>query len=474
MSSDNIHGSNAIMILEIVESILKSSDNPVLAGEIFADSLRSLTGAKITAIFISEGEHKLKPITIIPKRRESFFYQKPVEEFIEASFSLDIVTEISYMSINKIHGLSDIIRVNELDNSIIAPLKVGNTNLGSLMLLGLPDDKFGMARLVNVIEMLTGVLTLIINNSKLFLEQEKIIDLRTKKLQKEIENRKKIELELADYQAHLEEEVEDRTRELRKYVDELTHTQRRLIDSEKMASLGNLVAGIAHEVNTPLGICITAASFLESEMKNFVQIYHNNGLSKSIFEKITSDLQKSTKILVGNLSRATELMGSFKQLAVDQSNDELREFDLKEYIMDILLSVEASFVSDSFKIEFNCPDKLKIVNYPGAMYQILMNLLQNSIIHGFSEKNEGKITLDVKLNENTVYLTYNDNGAGINSSNISKIFEPFFTTRRNKGGSGLGLNIVYNIVTQKLNGNILCESIEGEFTKFYIDFPRNI
>ncbi len=269
-------------------------------------------------------------------------------------------------------------------------------------------------------------------------------------------------------------ELEQKNRELEEAISRLKETQRQLVESEKMAALGGLVAGVAHEINTPLGIGVTAASHLEILAKEFVKKYEEGKLKRSDFEKFLDNLKQSTSIILSNLNRAAELVRSFKQIAVDQSAGDKRRFNVKKYVEEILMSLKPKWKKTKHKVELECPDDLEIVSYPGAFSQIITNLIVNSLNHAFEKNQEGLIRLKFYKDGDDLVFEYSDNGKGIPKDILPKIFEPFFTTKRSKGGSGLGLHILYNLVTQKLKGTVECESEKGKGTKFIIRVPLEV
>lgn len=250
------------------------------------------------------------------------------------------------------------------------------------------------------------------------------------------------------------------------YQLRLTHnlqeTQNELVQTEKMAALGRLVAGISHEVNTPIGIGVTAGSYLKQKAHQFKEDYTNEKLTKNSFEDYTENFIQSSDIILTNLERAAQLIQSFKQISVDQSSDETRGFYIHEYLDSIIRSLKPTLKLNAHQIDIICSKTLQIESNPGVFYQIFSNLIINSIIHGFEKKEHGHITIEVTQRASNLEIIYKDNGKGLTKSNLSKLFDPFFTTRRALGGSGLGTHIVYNLVTQKLNGTIQADSSEGK------------
>jgi len=280
--------------------------------------------------------------------------------------------------------------------------------------------------------------------------------------------------ELIKHKNHLEELVADRTLELQISLDHLQEAQKKLGEAEKMAALGGLVAGVAHEVNTPVGIGVTAASHLEESVENFKVLYHSGNATKSDFEKFMDVCSKSSIMILSNMNRAADLIQSFKQVAVDQSSQECRKFDVKKYMDEILLSLHAHLRKSKYDIQINCPEELEIYSCPGALSQIITNLIMNSLNHGFENSDEGSVMIDIRERDRNVLIIFGDTGCGISNENLGRIFEPFFTTKRGVGGSGLGMNIVYNLVTQTLKGQISCTSKIGQGTWFEIEFPADL
>ncbi len=279
----------------------------------------------------------------------------------------------------------------------------------------------------------------------------------------------------------LNEEIKERTlaeeqlalanTQLTRALDELKNTQRQMIMQEKMAALGELVAGIAHEINTPIGIGITAASYLDKEINEMNMLFYQGKLRKQEFEAFIGTAQESSGMVYRNLIRAAELIGSFKNVAVNQSSDILSPFNVKHFTDDILVSMKPKWKNTPHKVLVNCPEKLEMQGYPGAYSQIITNLLMNSFAHGFIDVREGIVKIDIEPGPEGIVLRYSDNGMGIEPEIAESIFMPFFTTKRTQGGTGLGLYIVYNLVTQTFGGAISFKSTLGEGTEFLIVFP---
>ncbi|MCK5876713.1 MAG: response regulator [Candidatus Marithrix sp.] len=290
----------------------------------------------------------------------------------------------------------------------------------------------------------------------------------------------KLNQELEEYSHTLEARVSERTFKLEEAkqaaentLQQLKTTQEQLVESAKMAELGNLVAGVAHEINTPVGIGVTAASRLETLTKEIVYLYKNSKMKRTDLDKYFSSTQKGSDLILKNLTRAADLIQSFKKVAVDQAGEQQRIFDLSEYLHEILTTLRPEFKRTKHEIVVECDEGIMLSSYPGVFGQIITNFVMNSLIHGFRDKPEGMMQIIVKQNENELEIRYSDNGRGIPADIVSKVFDPFFTTNRQGGGSGLGMHIVYNLVTHQLNGILRCESVIEEGTTFIISIPNS-
>jgi len=269
-------------------------------------------------------------------------------------------------------------------------------------------------------------------------------------------------------------ELIDTNHELGAVLENLKETQEQLIQSGKMALLGNLVAGVAHEINTPIGVSLTLGSYINREIITFVKTMNEGTLTKKTLVEHLDLTRESSESLVRNLERAAELINNFKQVAVDQTSELIRSFKLKKYLHEIRTSLYSKFKNTNYKINIECPENLELTSYPGIYYRIITNLLLNSLTHGFENRDDGNINICVEVDGERLILRYSDDGVGVSADILPKIFDPFFTTARGKGGSGLGLNIVYNSVLEGLNGTIRCESEVGMSTLFTINVPLNI
>jgi len=286
------------------------------------------------------------------------------------------------------------------------------------------------------------------------------------KAKKEIENFNK---QLQQMVYDRTEELEEANEELQVTINNLKQTQNQLIESEKLAGLGSLVAGVAHEINTPVGIGLTGITHLLEETNKINNLYKEEKMSQDDFEHYLSVSNELSNLINTNLSRTAQLVKSFKQISFDQTSEEKREFKLIEYVHEILFSISNITKKKNLHIDIISEEEIKINSYPGAFSQILTNLIINSINHAFTKEHTNKkIVLKFIKHEKHVEFIYEDNGKGIKEENLEKIFDPFFTTNRKKGNTGLGLNILYNIITQTLNGTIKCKSKENEGVKFII------
>ncbi|HXA47066.1 MAG TPA: ATP-binding protein, partial [Burkholderiaceae bacterium] len=296
----------------------------------------------------------------------------------------------------------------------------------------------------------------------------------------DVTDKRRIENEILELNANLEQRVVERTNELQQTNIELASTvatlnmaREELVRSEKLAALGSLVAGIAHELNTPIGNSLMVASTLVDQTKVLTASYiDGNGLKRSVLEGYFQDASKAGDILVRNLYRAANLVTSFKQVAVDQTSSQRRLFSLSEVISEILITLSPTLKKTAFVIEQHIPDNITMDSYPGPLGQVVTNLVNNALLHGFEGRTNGTVTLSAVINhEGGVELTVKDDGKGIPSANLGRVFDPFFTTKLGAGGSGLGLNITHNIVSGILGGRIRVNSEMGNGTTFVLTLP---
>lgn len=278
--------------------------------------------------------------------------------------------------------------------------------------------------------------------------------------------------ELRALNTDLEQRVIDRTAQLDAKIEELTQTRHELMQSEKMASLGRLVAGFAHELNTPIGVAVGTASTLQHKTQFLHQLFEQEEVDEEDVLAALATVDEAAALTLSNLRRASHLVNSFKRTAVDQTSEDVRRFDIKTTIEDVINTLHNKFKRTNIRINLDCPDNLKVYTVPGALEQVLTNLIMNSWTHGFNEgADAGNINIQVSLMDERLKVDYSDTGTGISPEDLQKIFEPFFTTNRARGGSGLGMYICYNLVTSQLGGTMTCDSTVGEGVTFKIDIP---
>ncbi|WDD99533.1 sensor histidine kinase [Thalassomonas actiniarum] len=281
----------------------------------------------------------------------------------------------------------------------------------------------------------------------------------------------KLNHELEDKVSQRTEALKESNQELLSTLEKLHQFQGQLVESEKMASLGDMVAGVAHEVNTPIGLGVTASTLLSDRLNAIKDAFENKTLKSSQLKKFLNEGQENVAIVYRNLNRAADLISSFKRVAVDQSSEQDRTFNVKELINEVFLTLAPQIKQKPFELELNCPGDLVVISKPGPINQILINLIVNSILHGFEGKDDGVISITVMNLSGQLHINYRDNGTGVSQSIKGKIFDPFITTKRGAGGSGLGLHLVYNLVTQALGGSIQFESEINKGVSFDIHFP---
>ncbi|MDD9267971.1 ATP-binding protein [Paenibacillus sp. GCM10023248] len=266
--------------------------------------------------------------------------------------------------------------------------------------------------------------------------------------------------------------LDERYMELQQALHTLQITQDQLVQSEKMGALGNLVAGVSHEINTPIGIGVTAVTYLDQKTKDFRSLYATGKMKKSDLEQFLTVLEETNAMIQSNLERASSLVRSFKQISVDQSVEVKRTFHLLEYLEGIIASLKPSLKKSRLRVEVYGDSHVNLYTYPGALSQIITNLVMNSLNHAYAPEEEGTLSVRVSEEADHIQLAYSDDGKGMTQAVLDQIFDPFFTTSRGKGGTGLGMNIVYNLVTQSLNGTIQCFSTLGQGSLFMITIPK--
>jgi signal transduction histidine kinase len=301
----------------------------------------------------------------------------------------------------------------------------------------------------------------------------------------DISERKRAEKRLAETEmrvtAELEQKVKERTQDLllanqnlEQALSELRGAQRQLVQSEKLASLGFLVAGVAHEINTPIGNALLVGTSLREEIEHFSE-HSSQRVTRSLLDKHVDFVTKGSDVLVSNLKRAGKLVQGFKQLAVDRATEQQRVFVLLEVIDEVLLAMGPTLRRSPYKLDIQVPADLKMKSYPGPLTQIIVNFINNALVHAFDGRTEGHMVLDASINqENQIEIVFSDDGCGMPEHVVKHVFDPFFTTKLGQGGNGLGMHIAYNIVTQLLGGTISVDTEIGRGTSWRLIFPSEL
>jgi PAS domain S-box-containing protein len=270
-----------------------------------------------------------------------------------------------------------------------------------------------------------------------------------------------IEAKVLKLNAELEARVELRTREL--------------VQSEKMAALGGLVAGVSHELNTPIGNALVVSSAMHDRVLEFKELVLRNELKRSTLERFMADSLEGSELVQRSLQRASELVHSFKQVAVDQSSERQRVFGLHEVVREIIATLKPNLKKLPWQLEIDIPPDITMNSFPGSLGQVVINLVMNAALHAFTGRTQGVILVTGRqLDAETIQLTFADDGVGMTADIVGRIFDPFFTTRMGQGGSGLGLAIVHQMVTQVLLGKVSVESSPNEGSRFVLHLARNI
>ncbi|WP_448188236.1 sensor histidine kinase [Azospirillum sp. sgz301742] len=280
--------------------------------------------------------------------------------------------------------------------------------------------------------------------------------------------------------AGLEDEVRRRTgeavtarRSAERALAELGEAQAHLVQAEKMASLATLVAGVAHEINTPVGIVVTASSHLIDEARRMEERAREGNLRRADLDGFLGAVTEAATIVLSNGRRAAHLVQSFKRVAVDEASEERRVFVLDTYVRDVLATLGPRLSRSPVRVDLDIPEGIELESYPGALAQVLTNLLLNALVHAFPDASGGRITIAAREDApNSIELTVSDDGCGIAPDLLPRVFDPFVTTRRSAGGSGLGLHVAFNRVTLTLGGSIAVDSRLGRGTAFTLHLPR--
>jgi signal transduction histidine kinase len=385
-----------------------------------------------------------KPLTELTQQITEFNLDDP--ESSKLDLSLDDENEFKLLQDSYNHLIDDLVNFQDKLAGAQAELRAANRRL---------DDQ-------NIsLEEEVAKKTATLSKIMLDLEQQKDeLLINQRELRQENENRQ-----------FVEDELRKRNSELATSMETLQLAKDQLVESERMASLGGLVAGIAHDVNTPLGVSVTATSFLQERINNLQLAYEDKKLTGSTMSSFITDAQQTLILLTNNLNRASELISSFKQVAVDQASEAEREINMRQYLGEVVHSLAPNLKKTQHNIEIHCPDDLVIHCAPGVIAQIFTNMIMNSLIHGFEFKTKGTIKIDITRNEKQLIINYEDDGKGLPEGTLEQHFDAFFTTRRGKGGSGLGTHIMYNLVTQTLRGEIEAFSKVHQGLRYHITIP---
>jgi len=334
------------------------------------------------------------------------------------------------------------------------------------------DELFMLARAFNsMLTKLSEYKHNLESTQEQLIEANTLLDQQNSFLEVQVSNKTAILSETVDKLATQKQALEINEKELINSLDQLKKAQFQLVESEKMASLGGLVAGISHEINTPVGIGVTAVSYLRECLKSLEDKITSKTLTQSDMNRFIEDANNCSALLLTNLDKASQLIQSFKDISVDQTSEAFRNVDLVEYLNEVLVSLQPKFKRANHQVMITGDPKLIIFCQAGAISQIYTNLILNSLIHAFPDRDDGVMSFDFSHSDGNIVIVYRDDGVGLASKSLDHLFEPFYTTRRGQGGSGLGTHILYNIVSQSLNGKISAASELGEGLTYTIEFP---
>ena len=267
--------------------------------------------------------------------------------------------------------------------------------------------------------------------------------------------------------------ISEKNDKLQNTLEQLNRSQQSLIESEKMASLGSLVAGVSHEINTPIGGSLTGISQIKHDTKAIESAYNNDEMDEERFLKYIQNTYTVSELVEKNLQSAANLIKSFKAISVDQHKDDLREINLKDYVDQIVATIHSELKHKHIQINNNIDKHINLNTYAGAYSQIFSNLILNAAKHAFKDEGaENIIDISANIDEGKLKIYFKDNGVGVKSDIINKLFDPFFTTTRGQGGSGLGLNIAYNLITSKLKGTIEVDRTYKDGLAFKIEIGK--
>lgn len=383
-----------------------------------------------------------------------------------------------------LHELTEQIRQVDLDDPEASKLHSMNYERNELNILeeaynNLIDELVEFKDKLAISHLETELAKEKIDEQNLLLEQEvarKTSSLSSTMLKMEVQQK-----ELLQQKQSLQEENARRSKtektltttnkDLIHSIEELKKAKERLLEAEKMASLGELSAEVSHEVSTPVGISITSSSYLLEQIARLQQDLEQNKISKKSIENFIKNANQSTELLTNNLNRASELLTSFKHVAVDQTSDKIRLINVSNYIDEIIQSIHPKLKKTNHCIKVHCDDNIEIYSHPGAIAQVIINLIINSIAHAFENINRGEMAIDVRFHHNKLQIDYKDNGHGLSQEAHERLFEAFYTTKAGKGGTGLGTHIIKNLVVDTLNGTITAHNEVEQGLSYHIELP---
>ena len=265
----------------------------------------------------------------------------------------------------------------------------------------------------------------------------------------------------------------DKSEQIKESLEQAAELQSQLFASEKMASLGRAVAGIAHELNTPMGLCVTATSYLIEKNNQVKKSFSNKTLSSEGMSTFIDDIDGTLDLIMANMHRSTEMVNNFKMVAVDVSSEKLRSFTLHDYLSRVINSLSPEIRKTLHTVEVAGDDVL-IDSYPGALSQVITNIIMNAIIHAYDDDQKGHILIRTLLDGSNVHINCSDDGKGMTTESLKQVFEAYYTTREGQGGSGLGTSIILQLVTETLQGHVSCSSELGKGTMFTITLPVHL
>jgi signal transduction histidine kinase len=419
------------------------SDSPTDLLPVFDRIVRNaarLCHSVLSAVYRREGEHvqlvahdQFSPESVAAVRKA---YPAPLTSNNLISVAIRERRVVHEPDVLVSGGYSELQRTSGYRSILIVPMLRDEVAIGAIAVMRLEPQLFPKAQ-VELLKTFAGQAVIAIENTRLFTE------------------------------------VQERTRQLSQSLEDLRAAQDSLVQTEKLAALGRLVAGVAHEINTPVGTSLTVASALINKTKRFEADVANGDVRRStLTEFIAASREAASQIMI-NLGQAVDLIQSFKQVAADRNISDRRRFDLSQVTEQVVKGLRFGLRSKNLAVSVECEPDLVMDSYPGPYGQVLTNLVLNSAVHAFPDGARGSVSIAAKAaGKDTVEVLFSDDGCGMSPEVKRQVFDPFFTTRRDQGSTGLGLHIVHNIVTNRLGGRIRLETKPGAGTKIHIIVPR--